>query len=244
MSRDAKETPPTGTAVEMDADLRAAYRALPDGQPILSDLPVHVRKTVRRRRARRLAAVGGTAAILVPVALVIALVGSPHSRGDQQIIVSTPGPTAASTTPAASPAPTRVPTTPSGSPAPTVTANPQNLTVTAAVRQELIDTYETTRQLDPDSVTGTRPDSVYYAFDPSTGVHWAVANFNPSTTLSERQSVSFQDGGSIGVFRQAANAGWQLLGGGGAPPDCTSYLPAKVRSVWNWPAGPSCGTGG
>jgi hypothetical protein len=248
MSRNAKETPPTDASVEMDADLRGAYRALPDGQPILSDLPMRIRKTVRKRRVRRLAAVGGTAAILIPAVLVIALVGSPDSRDDRQIVISTPGPTASSTTPAAtetpasnvtkSPSPAEPPPSPVGSP---VTTGPQNLTVTSAVRQELIDSYETTRQLGSDAVTGTRPNSVYYAFDPRTGIHWAVANFNPSATLSEQQSVSFQDGGSIGVFRQAPHAAWQLLGGGGAPPDCTGYLPAAVRSVWNWPSGASCG---
>jgi hypothetical protein len=260
MSRNPKESPPVGDPAEMDDEMRAAYRALADGQPVISDLPGHVRKTVRKRRVRRFAAAGGTAAILLPAVLIIALAGGTQSEGDRQVIVTTPGPTAVRTptatytptateTPTASvtkpplPVVTETPTTSSGSPSPEVAATPQNLMVTPEVRQELIAAYETVRQLGPDGVTGTRPDSVYYAFDPATGIHWAVANFSPGPTLTEQQSVSFQDGGSIGVFSQAANSGWQLLGGGGAPPDCTSYLPATVRSVWNWPYGASCGGG-
>jgi hypothetical protein len=257
MSRNPNERPPLGSGAEMDGELRTAYHALADGQPRLSDLPGHVRQTIRKRRVRRLAVAGSTAVVLVPAALIIALSGGGQSQGDQQVIVSTPGPTA---TPSATAIPTPssgspvpvVTSTPSVSPAPTETSSPvavqtqssgtpQNLTVTTAVRQQLITVYETSRKLGPNGVKGTRPNSVFYALDPATGIHWAVANFDPSTTLSLQQSVSFQDGGSIGVFRQAPNAGWVLLGGAGAPPDCTGYLPADIRAVWNWPAGPSCG---
>jgi len=117
---------------------------------------------------------------------------------------------------------------------------PENLTVTPAVRQQLIAAYESGRQLPANGVTETRPGSVYYALDPATGMHWAVANFDPSPTLSLRQSVSFQDGGSIGVFREAG-ASWRLLGVGGEPADCSHYIPLNVRSVWHWAPTQGCG---
>jgi hypothetical protein len=118
---------------------------------------------------------------------------------------------------------------------------PENLVVPPAVRQQLIATYETTRNLSANAVSGTRPGSVFYALDPSTGVHWAVANFSPSSEASEREMVSFQDGGSIGSFREEPSGTWILLGAAGAPPDCTHYIPLPVRSVWKWPSGPGCG---
>jgi hypothetical protein len=148
------------------------------------------------------------------------------------------------------PTPTAVPS--SATPAPVTTGTPsaiqtqsgapRNLTVTATVRQQLITAYETGKKLPSNGVTGTRPGSVYYALDPATGIHWAYANFDPSRTLTLQQSVSFQDGGSTGEFRQAPNSGWQFLGSVGQPSHCPGLVPANVRRVWALPSGSSCGT--
>jgi hypothetical protein len=170
--------------------------------------------------------------------------GSHHTKAAQ-----TPAPSAQPTTrltgpPAGTPFATSSPsastTTPASTPPPPT--GPQNLTVTPAVRQQLIAAYESAHQLGAGGVKDTRPGSVYYALDPSTGVHWAVANFDPGSTLSLQQSVGFQDGGSIGAFREAPHANWQLLGAGGAPADCTHYIPLNVRTIWDWPSGASCGS--
>ena len=212
MSRNPTENSPSGIPVEMEGELRTAYRGLADASPVLSDLPGSVRKTVRKRRTRRYAAVGGTAVILVPVALVIGLSGGSRPQGDQQVIVSTPGPTVVTKTPAATARPTVTaaprpsselsPATPAATATATPSAvqtqppgRPQNLPVTAAVRQQLIAAYEAGKGLPSDGVTGTSPGSVYYALDPATGVHWAFANFEASSTLTTQQYVSLQDGG-------------------------------------------------
>jgi hypothetical protein len=120
MSRNPRKSMPPGPSVEMDDALRAAYRGLADGQPVLSGLPERVRKTVHRRRVHRLAAVGGTAAILVPAALIIALAGGGQNEGDQQIVVNTPSPSAATHTPAG----TATPGSPSAAASPRSSSGP------------------------------------------------------------------------------------------------------------------------
>jgi low affinity Fe/Cu permease len=154
-------------------------------------------------------------------------------------MTATPAPSSRLTpaTPAATSAPSAVQTQPPGP--------PQNLTVSAEVRQQLIAAYETGKGLPSNGVKRTRPDSVYYALDPVTGIHWAFANFDPSSTLTPQQEVSFQDGGSTGMFREPPNAGWQFLGSVGAPrsTSCGGPIPASVLRIWNYPFGGSCGSG-
>ena len=123
----------------------------------------------------------------------------------------------------------------------TVAAGPENLVVTNSVRRQLISSYEMAVRLQADVVAGTRPGSVYYAYDPSTRDHWAVATFDPAQSLTERAAASFQDGGDVGIFLEKPAQAWRLVSQGGAPLDCTPYVPLDIRQVWDWPLGRGCG---
>ena len=60
----------------------------------------------------------------------------------------------------------------------------RNLAVNREVRNELTAAYADYRGISPADVAGTRPGSVYYAYDPATYTYWAQADFAPSSTAS------------------------------------------------------------
>ena len=112
----------------------------------------------------------------------------------------------------------------------------RNLSVGRAVRNELTAAYADFRGISLSDVAGTRPGSVYYAYDPATDTYWAEANFSPSRTASFKVLVGFQDGASIGLFTRAARSGWQVQLGG-EPVVCTEvvFFPPTVLMAWSLP---------
>jgi len=120
-----------------------------------------------------------------------------------------------------------------------------DLTVNRDVRNELTAAYADYRGISPSDVAGTRPGSVYYAYDPATHTYWAQADFAPSRTASVKVLADFQDGASIGFFTRIANGSWQVQLGG-APVVCTEvwFFPQAVLIAWSLPAdtaGLGCG---
>jgi hypothetical protein len=116
------------------------------------------------------------------------------------------------------------------------TGGVRNLPVSRDVRNELALAYVNFRGITLSDVAGTRPGSVYYAYDPATDTYWAEANFLPSRTASLKVLVGFQDGASIGLFVRAARSGWQVQLGG-EPVVCAEvpFFPPAVLMAWSLP---------
>jgi hypothetical protein len=110
----------------------------------------------------------------------------------------------------------------------------RNLAVSRDVRNELTAAYADYRGISLSNVAGTRPGSVYYAYDPATYTYWAQANFLPSSTASFKVLVAFQDGASIGLFTRIGNGSWQVQLGG-EPVVCAEvrFFPQEVLVAWS-----------
>jgi hypothetical protein len=110
----------------------------------------------------------------------------------------------------------------------------RNLAVNREARNELTAAYADYRGISPADVAGTRPGSVYYAYDPATYTYWAQADFAPSSTASFKVLVGFQDGASIGLFTRIANGRWQVRLGG-EPVVCAEvrFFPQAVLTAWS-----------
>jgi hypothetical protein len=168
--------------------------------------------------------------------------------------VAVAGCTAASTSGAAAPGHGRsaslaaiaaVPPGATSGAAPAGPGSVRNLVVSRDVRNELTAAYVGYRAIAPSDVAGTRPGSVYYAYDPATDTYWALANFLPSSTASSRVLAGFQDGASIGLFTRAGTGSWRVHLGG-EPVVCTEvrFFPHPVLTAWSLPtetAGSGCG---
>ncbi|HVW81848.1 MAG TPA: hypothetical protein VHB69_13000 [Mycobacteriales bacterium] len=148
---------------------------------------------------------------------------------------STPGSAAPqSTTPSTQPA--------AASPSSSPTAGATDLTLTAAVRAELIHAYAQEERLPDSAYTGLAKGTAYYAVDDATGIHWAGAGLIPSDH-SLRAQVSVQDDGGYILFEQRPDGTWKLWAVGleGTPESqpCPVSPPADVLAIWHWSAG-SC----
>ena len=141
-----------------------------------------------------------------------------HSRSSSPAATTTVSPRAASGSASATPGGVR------------------NLVVSPDVRGELTAAYAGYRGISLSDVAGTRPGSVYYAYDPATHTYWAQANFLPSGTASPKVLVAFQDGASIGLFSRIGNGSWQVQLGG-EPVVCTEvkFFPPAVLMAWSVP---------
>jgi hypothetical protein len=104
------------------------------------------------------------------------------------------------------------------------------------MRNELTVAFADYKRIPPSDVAGIS-GSVYYAYDPATDTHWALANFLPSLRAPSQVLVGFQDGASIGLFTRFANGSWQVQLGG-APPICAevAFFPPAVLTAWSLPA--------
>lgn len=138
-----------------------------------------------------------------------------------------------------------------GQPAPTVTttvtetagtagtsspAAATNLTVTNAVRQQLVAAFAAGTGIKPSDYTGLVKGETYYAIDNTTGAHWAAGAVLPSMN-SMRAQVSTQDDGGYAIFKQAASGGsWKSTDVGAVLPGakCPISVPATVLAVWGW----------
>jgi len=176
-----------------------------------------------RRRNRRLLA---TATALASLALAACSSGSSSS--------STTATTAAPTSTTAGMAST---TSTTGASTSTTSATAvQNLAVTPAVRAALTSTFVAYKNIPASYVAGTVPNSVYYAYDPTTQTYWALAEFTPSSSASQNAQVGFQDGGSLGLFTMKAGQAWTVQNGF-IPFPCSEvkFFPATVVTAWNLP---------
>jgi hypothetical protein len=119
--------------------------------------------------------------------------------------------------------------------APTTSGPVQNLDVSTAVQSELTAAYAAIQKIPVADIAGSAPvpGSVYYAYDPATNTHWAMARFGVSPTAPVDAQVNFQDGGSDGDFKQVGTASWQASLAG-IPVYCgvARFFPQPVLQAW------------
>jgi hypothetical protein len=148
----------------------------------------------------------------------------PNSAGPGNGSATTPEATAAATTPGTSPA---------------ASGGVQDLVISSAAKSELTTAYLAFRggiSLSDVAGAGPMPGSVYYAYDPTTDTHWALADFEPSSTASLDVQVGFQDGGGRAMFRKTGAGAWQV-GTPGVPYFCgeVKFFPQPVLIAWSMP---------
>jgi hypothetical protein len=109
-----------------------------------------------------------------------------------------------------------------------------SLQMTPEVMASLTSAFLGSKQLAATDVSGTAPNSVYYAFDPSTMTYWAMVTFQPSSQASPQVQNRFQDGGSMGLFSMPTGGSWSVRSGS-VPTSCAqvAFFPAAVLAAWN-----------
>jgi hypothetical protein len=115
----------------------------------------------------------------------------------------------------------------------------QNLPVSDAVRQSLLDAGAAHQNLPPTDYTGLRPGETYYAYDADTATYWAGAALDPSPSSLKAQ-VASQDDGSYLLLQMPPGGSWIVyndgLGGIGGTP-CPVTIPPAILRVWGWSPG-------
>lgn len=186
-------------------------------------------------------AIGGTPRLVAAGGLLgaIALAGCSALSGQSPVppVTSQPANSAVSAS-----APPPVATSAATSPSP---AGLQNMTATQRIRGELLAAYVALRNIPESDVAGTRPGTVYYAYDPAANTYWAQATFEPSSTAPLSAQVNFQDGGDHGLFKKVGTGSWQAaLDGVPAACGVLRFFPRPVLTLWSQPttlsAGMSC----
>ncbi len=81
-----------------------------------------------------------------------------------------------------------------------------------------------------------QPLIAYDAFDHR---DWALAAFNLVLPSSYQAGVSFQDGGSMGIFYRIGSGKWIMTGSPGFPL-CAKDVPAPVGHLWGLKNYPAC----
>ena len=114
----------------------------------------------------------------------------------------------------------------------TTSGAPQNLVATAALKSALTTAFVAHHGFPPADVAGTAPNSVYYAFVPSTNTYWASAGFVPSANASYNTQVAMQDEGCCGIFTMTTGGSWMFVAGYLGSP-CAGQIPAALEQLWN-----------
>jgi hypothetical protein len=112
----------------------------------------------------------------------------------------------------------------------------RNLPVSAAVRAQLLAAFAAYKSIPQSDVAGSRPGSTYYAYDPATATYWAMAAYDPASSVPLQVNVSFQDGGAQGLFKKTGSAPWRVSNGG-LPAVCAElkFFPPAVLTAWSLP---------
>jgi hypothetical protein len=183
--------------------------------------------TTRRIPARIRIALCGVSAVAVGALFLSACSnGSPTTAGTTTTSAAAGGRTT-TTTGSGAAGSTSTSTSTSGA-----SAAEQNLAATAAIKSALTAAYVAHSGLPAAEVAGTAPNSVYYAYVPSTSTYWAIAGFVPAANASQNTQVAMQDDGCCGIFNMTAGGAWTFVGGYlGAP--CTGQIPASLEQLWN-----------
>jgi hypothetical protein len=112
----------------------------------------------------------------------------------------------------------------------------------ASVKSALQAAYVAHNGLPANEIAGTAPNSVYYAYDPSTKTYWAIAAFVPTKNASDNTEVAMQDEGCCGVFTMPAGGAWTYMAGYLGVP-CPGQIPATMQALWRLGTPPDCAGG-
>ncbi len=118
------------------------------------------------------------------------------------------------------------------------------LSITPTVSKQLLEAATKENMVPITEYSGLTPGFTYYAFDGSTGTHWAGAKLDPKPSggppnLPTQAEVNDQDDGAYWLFTQPKDGAWTAYPDGAVGPDtpCPVTVPAGVLKAWGWPAG-------
>ena len=83
------------------------------------------------------------------------------------------------------------------------------------------------------------PRAPLLAFDALDKRVWAIASFNLVLPASYKASVSFQDGGNMGIFYRVGGGKWIMTGSPGFPL-CAKDVNQTVAQLWGLKNYPAC----
>jgi hypothetical protein len=83
------------------------------------------------------------------------------------------------------------------------------------------------------------PNKPLIAYDAVDHRSWAIASFTLILPASYKAEVSFQDGGSMGIFNQIGSGQWFMTGSPGFPL-CAKDVPSVVARLWGLKNYPAC----
>jgi hypothetical protein len=135
--------------------------------------------------------------------------------------------------------------TPSAAASATPAAQPgvQNLVIPSAEKSELTATFAGYEATSPSGVLGggPLPGSVYYAYDPTTGTYWALADFELTGGMTIPIPMMFRKTGTGPWLYQRAN--FSPDGTQQVVPACSEiqWFPPAVLMAWSMPTAPPAG---
>jgi len=88
-------------------------------------------------------------------------------------------------------------------------------------------------------VAPSGPNRPVIAYDANDHRDWAIASFNLILPASYEAEVSFQDGGSMGIFNKVGSGKWVMTGSPGFPL-CAKDVPSVVAHLWGLKNYPAC----
>jgi hypothetical protein len=83
------------------------------------------------------------------------------------------------------------------------------------------------------------PNKPVIAYDAGDHREWAIASFGLVLPASYKAEVSFQDGGSMGIFNKVGSGKWFMTGSPGFPL-CAKDVPPVVAHLWGLKNYPAC----
>lgn len=83
------------------------------------------------------------------------------------------------------------------------------------------------------------PNKPLIAYDAVDHREWAIASFGLILPASYKAEVSFQDGGSMGIFKKIGSGQWFMTGSPGFPL-CAKDVPSVVAHLWGLKNYPAC----
>ncbi|HEY1624676.1 MAG TPA: PKD domain-containing protein [Streptosporangiaceae bacterium] len=98
-----------------------------------------------------------------------------------------------------------------------------------SVGAALAQAWEAGRHVPGSAVAGVRAGTLHTGT--ANGEQWAIASFLPATSARPQVAEAFQDSAATGVFSQAGNGTWHLVGT--TLYGCGDGLPAALKSAWN-----------
>ena len=186
---------------------------------------------------------------MILTAIAVGMIAAACSSGGSSHASATSTTTAATTTTATAAGSTSqanasgpATTTTVGASATTSTSTPtgaQDLVIPDSVRAQLLAAGAESRRLSAADFTGLAKGLTYTAYDSTTKTYWAGAQLVPSSSSTQAQ-VSSQDDGSYDILEQAPGGTWQVSATGATSEpgsSCPVAIPASVLQVWGWAAG-------